>query len=469
MRPLLAFIALTCLSQRGVGADDEQVLRGFVAAMNRHDVDAQYAHYAPDMTYLDEGRRVTPPREEERRDRAFEGASGAVWSYEILGRAPGWLDVLLTEELGFYDALGVGSRSSRRELRFHDGKIREMSATEWTQSGRPYEGARDLFKAWLLRERPAPAARLVTAEGLVFDGNTGKALTELAREWRAAEPCRLYHPSFDPKQPRLVFSSDCDGKWNVYLADASGRRPRRLTDNKADSRVPRWSPDGRRILFQSDCDGNWEIYSSADDGSDLRRLTHSSGRDRNAAYSPDGRLVLFVSDRQGSDEVFVMAADGGEPRQLTTGTTVGFPPVWLPDGSGILHPASRRKGAKDGDPLDFFRLRLDGFALDALPGGPRRDFNFAYSPDGRTIAFDAHADGSWESDDGQWELWSMNADGRGRRRLTRNAVNDWGPSFSPDGQQLVFLSGMKNVYDLYTMNVDGTGRRRLTRWTANPD
>lgn len=39
----------------------------------------------------------------------------------------------------------------------------------------------------------------------------------------------------------------------------------------------------------------------------------------------------------------------------------------------------------------------------------------------------------------------------------------------PDGgPTIVFLSGMRDVYDIYAMNADGTGIRRLTRWTANP-
>jgi TolB protein len=143
-------------------------------------------------------------------------------------------------------------------------------------------------------------------------------------------------------------------------------------------------------------------------------------------------------------------------------------PAWSPDGAEVLYPAGRAAGADDGEPILLFRVRQDGVKLGPLPGGPRRDYNHAYSPDGKKIAFDAHAEGAWESDDGKWELWSMNADGSDRKRLTTNSVNDWGPSWSPDGQMIVFLSGMDNVYDIYAMNADGTGIRRLTRWTANP-
>jgi TolB protein len=66
----------------------------------------------------------------------------------------------------------------------------------------------------------------------------------------------------------------------------------------------------------------------------------------------------------------------------------------------------------------------------------------------------------------EWDVWVMNADGSGRRNLTvGNKVNDWGPSWSPDGKTIVFPSGLENVYDLYVMNADGTNRRRLTHWT----
>jgi hypothetical protein len=466
--PALFVAAVTC-SSAAEPSLHERVFSSYVAALNRHDVDAQYAHYADDMRYLDGGARIVPPRESERLDRAFERGSGAVWSYEILGRASDRLDVILTEDMEFYRALGVGPRSSRREVRFRGDKIVEMSASDWTQRGRPYEGARDLFKAWLVAERSAAAARVVKDGGLVFDGQSAPILNPLAREWRAAHPCRLYHPSFDRSGRRLAFSSDCDGRWNLYVAEADGTRPRRLTDNRADARRPAWSPDGKRIAFHSDRDGNWEIYSMAAHGGDVVRLTSDPAEDTNASYSPDGAQILWSSTREGTGELYLMPAAGGGARRLTTGTTVDFAPGWSPDGALILRPASRRAGAKEGDPLEVFRIGADGRELGALPGGPRREFNHAFSPDGRTIAYDAHRDGGWESEDGGWELWLMNADGSHRRQLTRNDVNDWGPAFAPDGRRLVFLSGRDNVYDLYAMSVDGSGRRRLTFWTANPD
>jgi len=216
-RKLAALLDLWRRQVEEARARNEPVLRSYLAAMNRHDVDAQYAHYAGDMVYVDGERRTHPDREAERPHREFEGGSVGVWSAAVLDAGLDSLELRMTEELDYYRALGVGPRHSRRSLRFRDGKIIEMRSSDWTQDGRPYEGARDLFKAWLLRERPEQARQVTRADRLVFNGATAALLTPLAREWRAADPCTLYHPLFSPREPRIAFSSNCEGQWRSGL------------------------------------------------------------------------------------------------------------------------------------------------------------------------------------------------------------------------------------------------------------
>ena len=61
--------------------------------------------------------------------------------------------------------------------------------------------------------------------------------------------------------------------------NADGTNARQLTNLPAASENPVWSPDGSQVVFQSDRDGNFEIYVMDVDGSNPRRLTHNSAGD----------------------------------------------------------------------------------------------------------------------------------------------------------------------------------------------
>ena len=56
----------------------------------------------------------------------------------------------------------------------------------------------------------------------------------------------------------------------------------------------------------------------------------------------------------------------------------------------------------------------------------------------------------------------MKADGSDARRLTNNAAFDAGPTFSPDGKRIAFVSHRDGNYEIYLMNADGTDQHRLT-------
>ena len=87
-----------------------------------------------------------------------------------------------------------------------------------------------------------------------------------------------------------------------------------------------------------------------------------------------------------------------------------------------------------------------------------------WSPDGRRIAFTSRRDGNSE-------VYVVNADGSGQRRLTRNFAGDFGPTWSPDGQKIAFErrgDAQSSVGALYVVNADGSGQRRLTRRGSDP-
>ena len=104
----------------------------------------------------------------------------------------------------------------------------------------------------------------------------------------------------------------------------AGAAPAALADNpdnppyaKTMHEVPRWSPDGRKIVFMTNRDGNFEIYVMDADGRNQKRLTQNVYNDRFPSWSPDGKHIAYSSTATAASfalpspsAIFVMDADG---------------------------------------------------------------------------------------------------------------------------------------------------------------
>jgi TolB protein len=84
-----------------------------------------------------------------------------------------------------------------------------------------------------------------------------------------------------------------------------------------------------------------------------------------------------------------------------------------------------------------------------------QDNNPSWSPDGSAIAFETHRAPPPE-------IFIVNADGSGLRRLTPEGLYTLQPAWSPDGTRIAFAAYIKSNENLYVINADGTGMRPLT-------
>lgn len=244
-------------------------------------------------------------------------------------------------------------------------------------------------------------------------------------------PSHDRHPSWSPNGEFIVFESDRNGKWGLFITDTTGSSVQQLVSDEFNNRMPFFHPNGTSILFESDKTGRYELYEYCLISRHISKIIKEdefTGLQQFGAYSPDGNYLAFCSAEPSKKNynVFLMHLKSGVIGQLTYDTTRSLYPSWSKDSKEIIF-FSRRDGQDD----ELYRLTVEKGDVTRLTDNPTNDFCPAWISDNEIIFAR-----SIEKD--QPELFSLDLHSKKEKRLTRNHETDTEPSVSPDGNFLAW-------------------------------
>lgn len=241
---------------------------------------------------------------------------------------------------------------------------------------------------------------------------------------------------------RIAFVNRQAGQFLLQIADWDGGNAQTILRSSEPIISPAWSPDGSRLAYVSFEAKKPVIFVHHLASGSRAAISRFKGSNSAPAWSEDGRFLAVVLTRDGHSQIYRIPADGGEPVRLVHSRAIDTEPTFAPDGR--LFFTSDRAGS----PQIYVRTPTNG-AITRVTYTGAYNVSPTVAPDGSALAWVRREAGRFRV--------VLLEQGQPERYLSQTS-NDESPSFSPNGDMLLYVSDGA----LFTMSRDGLTRTRLS-------
>lgn len=243
-------------------------------------------------------------------------------------------------------------------------------------------------------------------------------------------------------------------RYALELADIDGQNVVRVLEISRPILSPTWSPDGEQVAYVSfEFPGRSAIIVHHLSRAERRKLISIEGINGAPAWSPDGRRLALSLSHRGSPDIFIVNVASGQMSQLTSAPSIETEAAWLDDNTVAF--TSNRSGT----PQIYKKALSSGARAQRLTFEGQYNAGASASPDGSKIAF-IHNDG------GNFRIAVQDLNTRVLEVLTNGRLDE-SPSFSPNGDQILYSTKQGGVDVLGVVSVDGLVEQKISLANEN--